>query len=319
MRISLKLGMVFLCFAVIGSVLFFQPRHQKAREEVVSTIPSLKVSNPPSFEPTKAPANSTRDTTNSKSLPIDSTHPFHLALQKNENLRSLYEVVKTQPEKGGWYYATYINNRCWAVREALKLTNNTDSNAPHGVAVKRESSLNQLRRQCESFLDTELEPSELSRIFDGKANEKDPLLNLAERVRSANLAGDIQKRREVLAEVLNSNSPEFVRDYLIQKTEGGAYFDGVTYKYGASGDVVALNAAVFLAQCQLGFECDSSQFFLINACATQFICAENSENYVRQVLERGNQSKQSFQDVQLLAKKIENAIRTKDFDKFLKP
>lgn len=255
---------------------------------------------------------------NVKSLPQQSStvHPLHTALVNAKDLRVLSEKLKSQPELGGLYYASLINQRCSSVRDDLLLTHATDSNASHDLASRSENSFNKLRSQCAGFLDAELSVDQLGAMLK---SEKDPLLTVIKQLGKSRESGTSDEKKLALVALMDTHSPEAITARVIEYSKDGAYFDGTTYAVGSKGDAVLLNAAVALAECKLGASCDVNDFAVINACAAELICADSKEDLVKQrILSTRKDPASDMQKISLLATKIVTAIQTHDVDKFIR-
>lgn len=246
----------------------------------------------------------------------DSINPLHRALLAAKDLRVLSEKLKNQPEDGGLYYAAVINQRCSGINDRLAANLSTDSNTSHELATKREASLNKLRGQCQGFLNSELSVEELATLY--KSSKKDPLMNIATQLSNAINSGTVDQKRSALTALINAKSPELMNAKLIIYNEKGPYFNGISYTIGENGSAFLLTSAVALAQCKLGGECDANDFAVLNACATEMICAENKEELIKKRVQLMSKNPGADMDkINVLTDQLVVALKNKDVDKFI--
>ena len=236
----------------------------------------------------------------------DQVHPFSKQLRDADDYRALSIKLQTETEKGGAYYASVINHRCFSLMKMLEDAKLSPADTPHNIASKRDQLIDRLKAKCRNFTPDELSVDRLRDLY--KQKTKDPVLKAMLAARDKEKSG--VEICENLSALFKTQSPEAIAETTLYDSKSGVFFNNKNYgpiSYDALG----------LAMCELGHDCSQDNFFVQKMCVTHSICTNSAVESMKQLLEKSSKKPtEDFAKLSLLSKEMANAIRENDVQKF---
>ena len=236
------------------------------------------------------------------------------------NYREFIAFAKTDIEHGGGAYASAAQWECGYVKIVLDTLKRDPPPAPEGskdiVAIAEARTL--LEARCGPLSDHELYPLVSQQLKKAGSDDLDPLLRIQKLVYEPPFKTDPEARRRFIALAIQTRDPMMWERYssLIVSRDDAAettYFDGVTY---AGNDAIAMNAAVTLVPCGLGFDCARNDTIVAVTCLQLHICEH--DRYALEKLKADYQQRDFLQVMRFHAALVA-AVEANNVDAFIKP
>lgn len=226
------------------------------------------------------------------------------------------EAVR-HPERGGAFYASWVVDGCIAFRGLGFLELAQPSVEQVGVEsfVSATRALDTMRARCDQLTDEELD------TYSGRALAKSRLgkidiLNAA--VNRLVVAKETAARDDAVAAIIDLGDPLVIdrlglRMIARHGDQGGfLYYDGQKFPLN---ETVGITEALYLLPCELGLECGNEDPVMALQCVMAGACYADRSERVLKEFARGDVAR--FERIQTLAAAMAEAIRARDYGKFL--
>lgn len=228
------------------------------------------------------------------------------------------DAVK-HPEEGGAFYASWVADICRAVKDAAMLEQGQpDINQVGADALPLASrALNDLRARCDQFTDEELAALSGRTLSRSRLGAVDVLQSAANRFRKAR---DRQAKDSAAQSILELGDPlliDRVGLWLLARhaPEGGfLFYDGQRFGLTESS---GLAEAMYLLPCELGLSCGIEDPYLAMLCVSGAGCYGSRQERALMVFADNDPARMA--EFKRLASSMAEAIRAKDYDKFIPP
>ncbi len=235
------------------------------------------------------------------------------ALLAQRDLRAAAEGALCHPELGGVFHAQALRRLCFDIVVSMPNVEAMPPNAPHDLARRHQTALDDLRQRCAGFSSEELNGKVIHELaFDPRA-KGDPLMQLQASWTGRTSLGPTELDT-LRAQILSPRDPLLLWELgpeLSLDSAGGTqryHLDGQAY---TDAQAEVFNLAWRSAVCGVGAGCGAADVNLTALCAENGLCGET----LQQAILDGVHRAYGAADVALfqrLVVRIEQVIATAD-------
>ncbi|GKS95001.1 hypothetical protein [Acidovorax sp. SUPP2825] len=311
--------------AVVGVLMVSKPTPKTARpptENLIQNTGGSHLNVAPSLDGAKQNPDEASSKKTALSAPILDRY------NGSKDLREFVLYALQHPERGGTYYAAQALSQCKSIVagkyfKQVQTPYSIGKNDEKYGAISKATDI--LRARCSNFIADELSDSRISEVKSNGLRDKDPLL-LAEKAFLEKTTGlsnsneeQKQNRKAALTQLLATQDPMVIEDIgpriALQADPDtgmrGYKFNGHFYPLTSDTDV---GLAIYLLPCGLGLNCDSTEFDVVNRCASGVECSDSRMDYVKNML---REKPGAYEKVMQVYEDMINAIARESVSSFL--
>ncbi|MDD2545378.1 MAG: hypothetical protein PHI55_03750 [Burkholderiaceae bacterium] len=235
------------------------------------------------------------------------------------NYRSVVDAAIKSPLNGGYFYAHKILSECKAAGDNYANWSERISKNENQITASIKNSLTTIKNRCENFTEEELSDAYLAKLAKEGIAGSDPLWMASmsyTHSASKNRGGhEFQARRaDAVSAAFQVKDPLVVQDLgmrlVIDKNpNGGKTTFKINGKNTPLNSKVDLGLAIYLVPCELGLNCDATDFAVSVPCASQGLCDASRYEAVRRM---ASESKGDYEGILKAARSIADSLAEPD-------